>query len=106
VAALSADGRRLDRREFDELLTDCAGVMLSIAAELRRVDRGLDIAAQSAANGRHGGAEAERLANRREELTAERSRLSSLIAELRERRDGLTRGDGQGPELAAQPPSN
>jgi len=92
VAALRSAGSQACRSEVDELLTECAAALLALSAEVRRVDRRLHGAVQTADEGLEALAEARRLADRRNQLDREHSSLSKLIADLRGRRAGLAGG--------------
>ena len=92
AAALEPGGVALTIDQVDDLLTECAGIQLCVTAEVRRTDRQLRSAYETAADGLGSIAQTRLLAERSKELTEVRSRLSRVISELRSRRDRLAAG--------------
>jgi hypothetical protein len=92
AAALDRGGLALTIDQVDDLLTECAGIQLYVMADVRRTDRRLRAAYETAAAGLGSVTQTRRLAERSKELAAVHSRLLRVISELRSRRDRLATG--------------
>ena len=92
AAALEPGAAPLTTDAVDARLTECAGIQLCVMAEIRRIERRLQSAYETASAGLGRLAQTRRLADRGEELAALRLRLSRLMGELRKRRDRLATG--------------